>query len=259
MTEMPIGSPLKAKPLRNPGDSLDREIESWVGDTVMSYYVVAALLTFLACTEWLGYLSSSPRHPILYSVAAGIALATFGVRFTMIRARVQRLKLGRDGERCVGQFLERLRESEALIFHDVPAEGFNLDHVVISPHGIFVIETKTHSKPYSDARVTVEGDQLRVAGRQLDRDPMVQVASAARWLEKLLTESTGRSFKVRPVVVFPGWYVEQPDPRGHIWVLEPKMLPALIDRETLRLAMSDVRLAAFHLSRYIRTEVDKAA
>jgi hypothetical protein len=255
---MPLYSPLKAKPLRNPGDSLDREIESWVGQTAMSYYLIAALLSFLAAMEWIGYLSNSPRRPILYSSAAAIALIVFAVKFTVIRDRVKRLKLGRDGERCVGQFLERLRESEATIFHDVPAQGFNLDHVVISPRGIYVIETKTYSKPSGNARVTVEGDQLRVAGKKLDRDPMTQVASAARWLENLLRDSTGKSFEARPVVVFPGWYVHQSEPSGKVWVLEPKMLPALINRETAHLDMSDVKLAAFHLSRYIRTEVDKA-
>ena len=254
-----MNSPLKDRPLRYPGESLDREIESWVGQTAMSYYMAAALLTFLACMEWIGYFNESPRHPILYSVAAAIALTTFAVKFALIRTRVKRLKLGRDGERCVGQFLERLRELQAAIFHDVPGPGFNLDHVVISPRGIYVIETKTHSKPNRNARVTVFGEDLRVAGRRLHRDPIVQATAAARWLENLLKESTGKSFKVRPVVVFPGWYVEQPAPRGAVWVLEPKMLPALIARERSGLEVSDVKLAAFHLSRYIRAEVDKAA
>jgi Nuclease-related domain len=230
-----------------------------VGQTAMSYYIAAALLTFLAAMEWIGYLSRSPRHPMLYSVAAGIAVVIFAVKFAAIRTRVKRLKLGRDGERCVGQFLEQLRESEAAIFHDVPAAGFNLDHVVISPHGIYVIETKTRTKPYAGARVTVAGNDLRVAGRRPDRDPIAQATAAARWLEAILKESTGKSFKVRPALVFPGWFVEQPEPRGDVWVLEPKMLPALIAREPVLVSSPDVKLAAFHLSRYIRSEVDKAA
>jgi hypothetical protein len=252
-------SPLKSRPLRNPGESLDKEIETWVGETAMGYYMAAASLCFLALMEWLGYLSHSPRRPILFTVLAGIALLAFIVRFSQIRHRVKRLKLGRDGERCVGQFLERLREDDAQIFHDVPAEGFNLDHVIVSPNGIYIVETKTRSKPYADARVEVSGDQLRVAGRLLDRDPMVQVSSAARWLENMLKESTGRNFNARPVVVFPGWFVEQTEPRGQVWVMEPKMLPAFIKRTGQQLVMSDVKLVAFHLSRYIRTKVDKAA
>ena len=36
------------------------------------------------------------------------------------------------------------------------------------------------------------------------------------------------------------------------WVLEPKALPSFIEREPARIEMSDVALAAFHLSRYVR-------
>src|ERR1700755_227229 len=111
-------SPLKARPLRNPGESLDRQIESWGGQTAMGYYVAAAMLSFLAGMEWLGFLTQSPRHPWLYSAAALIAIAVFAWRFFQIRRHVRQLKLGRDGERCVGQFLERLRQFDAQILHD---------------------------------------------------------------------------------------------------------------------------------------------
>jgi hypothetical protein len=71
----------------------------------------------------------------------------------------------------------------------------------------------------------------------------------------VLEESTGKRFPVKGAIVFPGWFVEPP-PGGtklDIWVLEPKALPGFIEREPERLPMSDVSLAAFHLSRYVRT------
>lgn len=64
---------------------------------------------------------------------------------------------------------------------------------------------------------------------------------------------------MRGVVVFPGWFVEQSMPRGSVWVLEPKMLPGFIEQEPNSMAASDVALASFHLSRYVRAEVEKAA
>ena len=45
----------------------------------------------------------------------------------------------------------------------MPGDGFNLDHVVISTHGIYAIETTTWSKPWPNAQVVVEGDALKVA------------------------------------------------------------------------------------------------
>jgi hypothetical protein len=250
--EMPGRSPLKAKPLRVPGQSVDEEIDRWVNNTAISCFVAAAVLCMLSAMEWVGFLTHSPRHPILFSVMAVIGLATAVWRILDVRRRVRRLRLGRDGERVVGQFLERLRDHGAQVFHDVPGEGFNLDHVVISPHGLYAIETKTYSKPWPQAKIIVDGESLTIAGQTPDRDPMVQVSLAARWLEDRLQESAGKRFAVRGVVVFPGWFVEQRLPRGPLWVLEPKMLPGFIEQEPETVAPADVALAAFHLSRYVR-------
>ena len=251
-------SPLKAKPLRMPGESLDKEIDDLVTDSVISYFIVAAMLCALSVFEWLGYLTDSPRHPILFSSLAMIAVGITVWRISVVRKKVRSLRLGRDGERVVGQFLERLRGSGGQVFHDIPGEGFNLDHVVIHGHGIYAIETKTFSKPWSDARITIEGDTLRVAGRVPDRDPIRQASAAARWVSNKLEELTGRTFPVRGVVVFPGWYVEQPAERSPVWVLEPKMLPAYIEREPETMSPADVALASAQLSRYVRAEAEKA-
>jgi len=176
-----------------------------------------------------------------------------------LRKKIKELKLGRDGEKIVGEQLECMREQGAQVFHDVPAEGFNLDHVVISTQGIYAIETKTRTKPSSKARVVVDGDSFTVAGYTPDRNPIEQVTAAARWLEKRLQESTGKRFFVRGVVVFPGWFVEQRGARGDVWVLEPKALPVFIENAPAMIAPSDVTLAADHLSRYVRTAGEKAA
>jgi hypothetical protein len=256
---MPSQSPLKAKPLRSPGDSIDEEIRRLTDDKLLEPFFFASGFALVAMMEWFGYLTHSPRRPILFTGVALVACLVAGWRVWRTRRRYKQLKLGRDGERCVGQFLERLRDGGGQVFHDVPAETFNLDHVIISPHGIYAVETKTFSKPSPRATVVVEGDSLLVAGRRPDRDPIKQAAGAARWLSDQLETTTGKKFSVRRVVVFPGWFVEQRTPRGSIWVLEPKALPAFIENEPAVLASSDVALAAFHLSRYIRSEVAKVA
>jgi hypothetical protein len=252
-------SPLKSKPLRIPGQSLDEEIDFWLNDRFLDYVLVAACLMVIASMEWIAYLGHLPRYPVTYSIAAAGSAGIAAWRFFEVRRKVKQLRQGRDGERVVGQFLERLRDGGGQVFHDVPGEGFNLDHVVISTHGVYAIETKTLSKPWPKATITLEGETLRVAGRVPDRNPIEQVSAAARWLERLLKESTDKRFAVRGVVVFPGWFVEQRSPRGAVWVLEPKALPAFIEQELATVTPADVALAAFHLSRYVRAEAEKAA
>jgi hypothetical protein len=124
---------------------------------------------------------------------------------------------------------------------------------------LYAIETKTWSKSWPKARITVEGDALRVAGRIPDCDPIAQVTRAARWLECELEKSTGKRFAIRGVVVFPGWFVDQRSPRGSVWVLEPKALPGFIEKEPATIAPADVALASYHLSRYVRSEAGKTA
>ncbi len=117
------------------------------------------------------------------------------------------------------------------------------------------METKTWSKPRrGEARITFDGEGLLAAGMAPDRDPVIQARAQAAWLRAMLSESTGRTFEVMPVVLFPGWFIEQSrEMRHRIWVLEPKALPAFLEHEPRRLDLSDSKLAAYHLSRFVRS------
>jgi hypothetical protein len=252
-------SPLKLKPLRLPGESVDKEIVELREGALMDHLFAAGCVVFLASMEWFGYLMHTGRHPWAFTLLAAVTIGYVAPRIWRLKKKIKELKLGRDGEKIVAEQLECLREYGAHVFHDVPGDGFNLDHVVISTHGIYAIETKTRTKPSSRARVMVDGDTLTVAGYAPDRKPIEQVTAASRWLEKRLQQSTGKRFFVRGVVVFPGWFVEQRGQRADVWVLEPKALPAFIDNAPAMIAPSDVSLAADHLSRYVRSRAEKAA
>jgi hypothetical protein len=45
--------------------------------------------------------------------------------------------MAKDGEKAVGEFLERFREKGYRIFHDIVGGDFNIDHVLIGPSGIY--------------------------------------------------------------------------------------------------------------------------
>lgn len=251
-------SPIKAKPLRLPGQSVQEAIDDLLWDEAGPYIAFALAMIVVASFEWLAVLRHLPRQPWTYSGIAALAIAFTAAKCWRVRGRLQQLKLGRDGERAVGQYLERLRVDGSDVFHDVPGEGFNIDHVVLSEHGFYAVETKTRSKPTrGDARITLTDDGLVVNGIRPDRDPLVQVQAGARWLSQLLEETTGKQFPVRGVVLFPGWFVEPMNNAWRMsaekpWVLEPKALPRFIESEPQRIEHSDLKLAAYHLSRYVR-------
>jgi hypothetical protein len=244
-------SPLKAHPLRNPGQSLDDEIQRIIDDEISMYAFFCVMPIALALLDWWRWYFKLPPTPIVWTGLALLTTPFLIYKLNCSRKKLKPLRLGRDGEKVVGQYLEMLRENGYRVLHDIAGEGFNVDHVVISPHGIFAIETKTISKPgKGESKVQVSENKLLVNGRLLDRDPLVQVKAASKWLSGLLKETTGKDFRIQPVVVFPGWWVEGKAP--DVWVLEPKALPSFIENERICIKQEDVQLATYHLSRYIR-------
>lgn len=255
-------SPLKDKPLRAPGQSLEERRRALLESKFETWALLSAVLIALAVLEWFRYYRPVPPQPWLVTACAVAVLGFTAWRYWNLRPAMRQLRQGIEGEKAVGQFLERLRSDGYQVFHDVVGEGFNIDHVLIGPAGVFTVETKTWSKPIrGNARISYDGNALAVAGRTPERDPLMQARSQARWLKTLLAESAGLQFAVRPVVVFPGWFVEQaPGSQREVWVLEPKALPAFLANEEALMEPADVKLAAFHLGRFIRSvERERAA
>lgn len=250
----PTRSPLKSKPLRHAGQSLEEERQKLIDDQVETPLLLALVYVVLAGLEWWRDYSNMKPQPWLFTLIAVSGGVFAAWRVYRIRPRLRTLRLGLEGEKVVGQYLEGLRAQGYTVFHDIVGPTFNVDHVLIGPAGVFTIETKTWSKPVrGDARIRFDGETLVVAGREPERDPVAQARAQASWLRQLLHESTGKTFDILPVVLVPGWFVEQtPGSSRSVWVLEPKALPSFLERETQRLTAEDARLAGYHLSRYIR-------
>jgi hypothetical protein len=249
----PKTSPLKDPPLNVPGQSGDTKLNDFLLDHFLFPMLCVLGLLLVSIWEWFAYARHIPRQPVWASVVSMTGLFAVALYWRFRWSELQRMKLGRDGERAVGQFLEGHVEAGATVFHDVPSGRGNIDHVIICSRGIYAIETKTRSKP-AEPIVVVEDDQLLVNGYAPDRDPIIQSLACANDLRQVLRDSTGKAFEVRPVVVFPGWFInDKRKSRSPVWVLEPKGLPAWIQREEAKISETDVSLATYHLSRYIRT------
>jgi hypothetical protein len=255
----PSRSPIKDRPLRAPGQSLEEEKRRLIEDKYEAPAIMALFFVGLAALEWWRYATSAPPQPVLLTGVAVLAVAFAAWRLLRLRPQLRRLRQGIDGERAVGQYLERLRSGGYEVFHDLIGEGFNVDHVAIGPAGVFTIETKTWSKPAKgEPRIDFDGERLTAVGHEPARDPIIQAKAQASWLQRLVLESTGRRVTVRPVVVFPGWFVQQSEgSRRDVWVLEPKALPGFLQHEDERLSPADVKLISYHLSRYIRASEAK--
>ena len=244
-------SPLRDKPLRQAGQSVQEEIDRLLDEQALPYVLGSIFVVMLAAIEWYRWWTDSPLQPGIATFTAAIVVAFTAFKLRGVAKRAQHLRQGRDGEKIVGEFLEELREKGCIVFHDIVADKFNIDHVVLSDRGIFVVETKTFSKPGGDAKVRSDGKGLSCDGLGDQTHIIDQAKGNARWIAEMLKQSTGRDFATKPVIVFPGWYVEGGLHKDH-WVISPKALPKLLEGEDQRIRPEDVKMAAYHLSRYIR-------
>ena len=248
-------SPLREPPLRLPGQSIDEQIIRLSNGKLLNYLLFALVFFLLASIGWVQALNQSRINPWFMSIVAAPVIAYCAFRFWYTAKEIKRLKLGRDGERAVAEQLDVLKQQGATVLHDLVGDRFNLDHVVLSKQGVFVVETKTRTKPAKGSpTVTFDGERLLVDGFEPDRNPVTQAQANARWLAQILRSSTGKEFPVRPVILFPGWFVERSTEgkKSSVWVLNPHALPSFIENEPKRISESDLRMASYHLERYIK-------
>ncbi|MGD1866749.1 MAG: hypothetical protein ACFB0D_19530 [Phormidesmis sp.] len=101
-------SPLKDKPLRNPGQSLDEAIDRLMEDDVLTLVATASGCAASALQEWFRWYFNVPPRPVLITVFCSLLFAYCFFRLLGLRQKLKTLKMARDGERAGGQYLDRL-------------------------------------------------------------------------------------------------------------------------------------------------------
>jgi len=223
---------LKKRPLRLPGQSTEEYI-SKLRDDSTDVLLLPAIWVVVAMVEWWRWWFAVPPSPWVPSLLAVVSAIYAYWRYVPLRSQLQNYRLGRDGERLVAEILEQLRAKGYRVFHDVLGEGFNIDHVIVGAAGVFMIETKTRSKPSADCyAIAYDGETVRIGNGIPTKEPLNQARAQARWLADLLNDGRSSQLIVRPVVVFPEWYVEQiGEKKSDIWVLNPKALDQFLQNE----------------------------
>ena len=253
MSQRPVlRSPLKDKTLRNPGQSVDKAIFD-IRDSYLDNLVVLVVTGSMLLTALLQWLLKTPPLTLVYVTAFYFAVASILYLPKMFKKipELKRLRQARDGERAVAECLDLLRDDGHRVFHDIVGPNFNIDHVIIGQKGIFTVETKTLNKHVGkDAHLYFDGERVCIGKLELPDNPVPQGRAQAGWLKKLLAESTGKTLSVKPVVVFPGWFVERVSgaDQSDTWVLEPKALRGFLKSEPVRVNLPMSSLPSFILN-----------
>lgn len=234
-------SPIKQNPLPQAGESTRQMLHDLLVEKMMFWIVSTSMFVVITFVEWLTWLRQKPVHPGFMTGVAILVTAVAAYKVWRAWPQANRLHLGLQGELAVGEVLEVLRAHGYRVFHDLPGIGFNVDHIIVGPGGVFVIETKAISKPMNrDATITYDGQHVLIDGHKPDRDPIKQVRACRDFVIEILEKSGMHNPKARAAVVYPGWYIEK-QPRGvEVWVLTPKALHSFVLKERSMLTPDDV-------------------
>jgi Nuclease-related domain len=231
-----LRSPFTQKLERFPGQSLLKRLDE-LNEEVS---IQAAALLSVPIAIYAGYISNlyfgnRPFNRTEATIVAALAIVFLGYMLFKLRGFIKErrnIRLGYEGELTVGQTLNRLMLDGYRVFHDFPAEKFNIDHIVVGEKGVFAIETKTRSKRTStnrqqDATVEYDGRALHFP-KGTDIDMIAQAKRQSKWLSNWLSQAVGEDISVRAIVALPGWFVKRTSSEG-IPIVNPKQFESLFE------------------------------
>lgn len=212
----PVRRPFTQEFMRLPGQSLRDRIESTREefDTNLLVMIFMPVIMFSIHLSQ-SYYGAAPETTtrIGFSVIIVMAIVIYFLR-KIIKSRkdLAALQLGLDGEIATAQLLDPLKRHGFYVYHDFQAKGFNIDHVLVGPSGVFAVETKARSKPdrgnnTDDSKVIFDGSHL-IFPAYKESKSIEQAKRQAKWLNQWLSSAVGEQIPVLPLLVVPGWFVD---------------------------------------------------
>lgn len=171
---------------------------------------------------------------IVLVVLFKLVLSSVEKKAKHVKKRAKDAVRGAAAEVKVAEALGGLPEG-FVSFHDLAFPGFNIDHVLVGPAGIFVIETKSHR-----GKVTAEGDRLILNGSTPEKNFINQAWSQTYQLREHLKKSTGKEYQVKPILCFTSAFVQIRQSVKGVAVINAKFLNELLKRQPQTLQSNEV-------------------
>jgi hypothetical protein len=237
---------------RRAGQSIRDEKERLTDNRLIPYYFSTVFLWLLwGWEEWRAR-TRQPPHPTLLLCLAIIATGVSAIVFGRLWRNFHRLNRGERGEMRVAEILDDLRSFGYRPVNDLTRDGFNIDHVLVGPAGVFAIETKFRCG-YGEIEFR-NGEGLFVGGFPDEKDCLKQARSNAAEVNRIIKENCRIDEWVWPVVVFVGdWRVKNDWRSTDARVFTADNVVRHIVSQQPRLRRSEIDLIASHLERLVKS------
>jgi hypothetical protein len=237
---------------RTAGQSIRDEKERLFDDRLTPYLFGPGLLWMIYLVESSHSWLNQPPQPRFWLYLASVATAFSWIGFRRLLPKFRNLNRGERGELKVAEALDELRAAGYQTFHDVRGDGYNIDHVVVGPAGVFAVETKYRSG-FGEIEFR-DGEGLFVGGRKEEDDPLKQARRNANDVNRMIKENCGMYQWVKPLVVFVGDHKIKDtwrDTDARVFTVD--QVARYIHEQQPELKRSEIQLISSHLKRTVRS------
>lgn len=236
--EAQIGrSPLTHAPERQAGETLREQFFKAFVNRLLFPLTIVCVMWIMALVDWIRVLVRASPHPVVSTAFAVIATGVFALWWwPRVRRQFESLVKGERGERAVGDTLSDLSGDGYRVVHDIEFRGddgryWNVDHVLVGPSGVYVVESKYRTLPSSGAAtIWHNGSELVFSDGWRDGHWLRQVRASSTHIGRLVRSELGIGTFARGVVVVPGWRIDGSSGRDE-WVLTPGALRKWLRQE----------------------------
>lgn len=196
---------------------------------------------------------------ILFSVTSIILSIRGYSKIKKSRRSLKYYRRGLEGERLVGESLNQLSNESTFVFHDIPGERFNVDHIIVSTRGIFVIETKHFNREichefFFDGTMVYR--QLK-DGRKFPCPKLLpQIDGEARFIQQEIEKRAEIKLPVIKVGILIGSYVHSTENFKDYWLLNESAFVTAFNQQKEIFDDSVAKLVAMHIREMVKIDVD---
>lgn len=192
--------------------------------------------------------------PFMFQLALGASLGTAALIGLVRPSQGERAwRKGSAGERRVGRTLDRLSRSGVRTLHDrkMPGSAANIDHVAVTPAGVFTIETKAYR-----GRLEVRGHGTQLWINRSNRTSLVDQAKRQADAVRSALGRSGVEVPIHPLLCFVDTELPLLFPPRHVGgviICTPNGLSKrLLGRSSIRITKDQVAAVAEVLDSALR-------
>ena len=239
------------------GESLQKKIdadyESYYG--IWCFFLAFFILTLYVWFFYCGVFDVTLGFAITLSVfTLGVFIYGFRKSVKLIK-HIRNCYKGMEGERLVGEMLNKMSCDSIRVFHDVCGDCFNVDHLIVSTRGIFTIETKHYDRKkgyrflFQDGKLLFNGRVCKTLLNQMDGE--------ANFISEKLESLCGRTYPIQKVAVIIGAYIENPaEDFSKYWILNENSFPKFFNKAKEKISIEEVRSIANQVTEWLKVSVD---